>query len=101
MDVARFQFVFQYEAALSIVIKGKVQGVYYRASAKHKAEELGITGFAQNLSDGSVLIEAEGEARYLKEFMEWCKIGPKHAKVSDVISTDGSLAGHQKFEIRR
>jgi len=86
---------------ITIIVKGKVQGVYYRASAKQKAEELGIGGFAQNLPDGSVLIEAEGDETALKEFMDWCRTGPKHAKVSEVKSVSGEKVGYAIFEIRR
>jgi acylphosphatase len=45
----------------NIRISGRVQGVFFRASTKAKAEELGISGFVQNEPDGSVYIEAEGE----------------------------------------
>jgi acylphosphatase len=67
----------------TIVISGKVQGVFYRASAKQKAEELGIKGFAQNLPNGNVLIEAEGEESQLKELISWCRQGPPNAHVSN------------------
>ncbi len=84
-----------------IIVKGKVQGVFYRASAKQEAEALQITGFAKNQPDGSVLIEAEGDEASLQEFIAWCKIGPSHAQVSEVEATSGQVMGYTKFEIRK
>ncbi len=69
---------------IDISVSGKVQGVFFRQSAKAKAEELGITGYAKNMDDGTVYIEAEGEKEKLKIFLEWCKSGPAHARVEDI-----------------
>lgn len=66
---------------LNIRVSGRVQGVFFRHSAKQKAEELNITGFARNEDDGSVYIEAEGEEENLKEFLNWCYQGPPLALV--------------------
>ena len=65
----------------SIHITGKVQGVFFRASAREKAEALQITGTARNNADGSVSIEAEGEEKNLMLFIEWCKKGPRLSRV--------------------
>lgn len=67
-----------------IVVKGKVQGVFFRYSAKEVAEKLGIKGYVKNLPDGSVLIEAEGGEESLEKLKDWCHTGPRNAKVSDV-----------------
>ncbi|HEY5918996.1 MAG TPA: acylphosphatase, partial [Chryseolinea sp.] len=56
---------------ISILVSGRVQGVFYRASAKTKADELGITGFVQNLPDGEVYMEAEGPDEKLDLFKAW------------------------------
>jgi acylphosphatase len=85
----------------TIVISGKVQGVFYRASAKQKAEELGIKGFAQNLPNGNVLIEAEGEESQLKELISWCRQGPPNAHVSNAHVNEGALQGYASFTIKR
>ena len=69
---------------LQINIYGKVQGVFFRASAKRKAEELDAAGYAENLPDGSVFIEAEGEEPKLKELLGWCKKGSEAARVENV-----------------
>lgn len=67
-----------------IVVKGRVQGVFYRASAQHKANELGIPGWVKNKLDGSVEIVAEGEENTLFALIDWCKTGPADALVTDV-----------------
>lgn len=66
---------------VQILVKGKVQGVFYRASTKAKAKELSLTGFVQNQSDGSVLIETEGDEKDIGKLKEWCQIGPPGAEV--------------------
>ncbi len=67
-----------------IVVKGRVQGVFYRASTKDEAERLGINGWVKNRNDGSVEILAEGDELVVRELIEWCKKGPPHAKVKEV-----------------
>ena len=62
-----------------LVIKGNVQGVYYRASAKEKANELGIQGWIKNASGGQVEAMASGNKEQLEKFIEWCRHGPNHA----------------------
>jgi len=71
---------------LNIKIHGRVQGVFFRHSAKQKAKELGIKGFAQNEPDDTVYIEAEGEEINLKQFLDWCRRGPTFARVEKVES---------------
>lgn len=63
---------------------GRVQGVFFRHSAREKAHELSITGFARNEADGSVYIEAEGEENALEKFIAWCRIGSDLAKVEKI-----------------
>lgn len=53
-------------------IKGRVQGVFFRASAKESAMNLGITGWVKNQPDGTVETVAEGEQEALDRFIEWC-----------------------------
>jgi acylphosphatase len=82
-------------------VEGKVQGVYYRATAMQVAGILGITGYAQNLPDGKVKIEAEGDEDMLVRFIQWCHHGPEGADVKHVSVTDGPIQSFQSFEIRR
>ncbi|MBI2013716.1 MAG: acylphosphatase [Candidatus Colwellbacteria bacterium] len=69
---------------IDIIVKGKAQGVFFRHFAQKRAEELGIKGFAENLPDGSVYIEAEGEEENLKNFIDWCHQGSPLAQVKSV-----------------
>ena len=87
--------------ALKINVSGKVQGVFFRASAREAAEKLSIKGFAQNQPDGSVLIEAAGEEENLKQFIDWCKQGPPRAEVSNLDVQESELKNFDRFEIKR
>ena len=85
---------------LNIHISGQVQGVFFREYARKKAQELGISGFVENLSDGRVYIEAEGEEENLKEFLNWCRKGPDSAEVERVEAKDGEIRNFKGFEIK-
>ncbi|EKE11029.1 MAG: hypothetical protein ACD_15C00151G0007 [uncultured bacterium] len=86
---------------LEVKIYGKVQGVFFRSSAGRKAEELAVSGFAQNLLDGSVYVEAEGEEGNLKNFLEWCRIGPSGSEVQKIIyKFSDKLKNFKDFEIK-
>ena len=83
-----------------INVKGKVQGVFYRASTQAKAKELGLSGWVKNEEDGSVLIEAEGEDQKLQKLLEWCRQGPGAAVVNDVEYEEIEPLGINGFEVR-
>jgi acylphosphatase len=86
---------------LSILVSGRVQGVFYRASAKTKADELGIMGFVQNLQDGKVYIEAEGSDEKLDLFKTWCGEGPPRAQVERVEIKEDELRNFTSFAVLR
>jgi acylphosphatase len=86
---------------VSILISGKVQGVFFRASAKQKADELGVSGFVQNQPDGSVYIEAEGDTEKLGALETWCRNGPRSAQVEVVEVMQGELQHFSQFNILR
>ena len=65
-------------------ITGKVQGVWYRASAKDKAIDLGLKGKVWNTKDEAVGVIAQGPEDKVMEFIEWCRKGPPLAKVVNV-----------------
>ena len=69
---------------IHVIISGKVQGVWYRASTKQKADELGIFGWVRNMANGNVEAVFEGEKESLDEMIAWCWIGPARAQVSDI-----------------
>ena len=68
----------------SLIIAGRVQGVYYRASAVQQAQVLGLTGWVMNCADGSVAAVAEGARAKLEQFISWCQQGPQGARVTSV-----------------
>lgn len=69
-------------------VTGRVQGVFFRASTQRKALSLGITGYAKNLSDGSVEVLACGEHAAVEQLQEWLWQGPDYARVEKVSCAD-------------
>lgn len=67
-----------------IIVQGKVQGVFFRASTKDKAVELELSGFVRNMPNGTVEIVAEGSQKQLKKLVDWCHKGPDRSIVSEV-----------------
>jgi len=65
-------------------VSGQVQGVFFRASARHEAERLAISGYARNLQDGRVEVLACGAKPLVEEFCTWLSKGPTQAQVSNV-----------------
>jgi acylphosphatase len=86
---------------VNIRVKGRVQGDFYRATARDVAESLQLKGFVRNEPDRTVYIEAEGEPDSVEQFIQWCRQGPPRAVVSDVEVTDGTVQSFSRFEIRR
>jgi acylphosphatase len=65
-------------------VSGRVQGVFFRASARQRAIELGCVGYARNLADGRVEVLAIAEAPAVDQLIEWLWKGPPAAQVSNV-----------------
>lgn len=84
-----------------IIVSGQVHGVFYRASAKEKADELGIKGFVRNEPNGDVYLEAEAEEDMVYKFIKWCNIGPARAKVYHMDAVPGEVMGYSSFDIKR
>jgi len=70
---------------IRLIIKGKVQGVFFRTTAKDVADRLGIKGWVRNLPDRNVEIIATASDELLTQLIEWCKQGPPRAIVDEVI----------------
>ncbi|WP_139793749.1 acylphosphatase [Reichenbachiella faecimaris] len=68
----------------SILVSGKVQGVFFRASTQKEAQMLGLSGWVKNLPTGEVLIEVFGPYQVVETLMRWCKVGPPMAEVAHV-----------------
>ncbi len=85
--------------AVQVRVRGRVQGVWFRASTRAEAERLGVRGWVRNLGDGSVEARLQGDARSVDEMVAWCRVGPSGASVSDVevadVPADDALTGFQ------
>jgi acylphosphatase len=86
---------------IHLIIKGKVQGVFFRASAKEMADSLGIRGWVKNAPDGNVEILATGNEDTLNRFISWCRKGPPRAVVSQVDVSKKEETGFDNFQIKK
>jgi len=84
---------------LDIIVKGKVQGVFFRASTKAVANQLGVRGTVKNNPDGSVSIEAEADEALIGMFLDFCHEGPENAQVEEVLTTEGPVKNYRNFEV--
>ena len=75
-------------ACRRFLVRGRVQGVWFRASTRQQAESLGLTGQAVNLADGRVEVIACGPEAMLDELAAWLWQGPELARVDDVSSEE-------------
>jgi acylphosphatase len=80
-----------------VVVRGEVQGVWFRASAEREAVARRVSGFARNQRDGSVLLELEGDAVDVDAVVAWCHHGPPRADVTAVEVTDVPPTGARGF----
>ncbi len=78
---------------IQLVVRGRVQGVYYRATAQREAREHGLTGWVKNRPDGSVEMVVEGEEDDVKDFLSWAQQGPTTARVDKVETKWRSYTG--------
>ncbi len=84
----------------TLTVYGKVQGVGFRYYTRKKAQELNITGFVQNKSNGTVYIEATGLDIDIETFIDWCKMGPQWARVSRIETQQIPLLQYSEFIIK-
>jgi acylphosphatase len=85
---------------IHLVVRGRVQGVYFRASAEREARQLGLTGWVKNRPDGAVELVAEGEEDQVKDFLTWAQHGPSTARVDKVETRWRSYTGeYPEFRI--
>lgn len=86
---------------IRVIVKGKVQGVFYRAFVKNTADQLGIAGWVQNLPDRNVEIRATSSDELLEKFIDLCKQGPPRAMVDEVTIEELRLEPFSDFRIIR
>ncbi len=84
-----------------LLIKGYVQGIFFRASTRDMANSLGLTGWVRNLPDGNVEAVFEGSNDILKQAAQWCYRGPAGATVTKVDEKWLGYTGEfERFEIK-
>jgi acylphosphatase len=84
-----------------VVVRGDVQGVMFRATARQMAEVHGVTGWARNQSDGSVELVCEGEEPDVKALVDWCRQGPPRAEVGEVdVDWQPATLEFNRFSVR-
>ena len=85
-----------------IEISGRVQGVFYRASAQEEALRLGLSGEVRNLPNGDVAALVEGAKERIEEFIAWCRRGPPAARVENVAVRWSNATGEfRSFRVTR
>lgn len=85
--------------AVELVVSGRVQGVYYRATAREVADQLGLAGWVRNRDDGAVVVRAEGQPDAVDRFIEWSRQGPPAAKVVEVEISEVTPQGDAGFDV--
>ena len=78
---------------VQLIVRGRVQGVYFRASTQREARRLGLAGWVRNRPDGCVEIVAEGEEPSIRELYGWAQKGPGAARVERVDTRWRSYTG--------
>jgi acylphosphatase len=87
--------------SVDVVVRGRVQGVFFRASTQERARELGVRGTVRNRLDGTVLIEAEAEEETLARFLAWVRTGPPASRVDESVVEESPVRGFAGFEVLR
>ena len=85
--------------ATHIIVHGRVQGVWFRAGTKEKADQLGLFGWVKNRSEGTVEIHTEGEKLQLEKFIAWCRIGTSAAVVTSLDIDEVMVQEYKSFDI--
>ncbi len=87
--------------SIKIIVKGRVQGVYFRAFVEKQAVKLGVIGLVRNNDDGNVEVIAKAEAGLLESLVQQCKKGSPFSKVTDVIISEYTAEDEfTQFDIR-
>lgn len=87
--------------ALHLMIHGRVQGVWFRASTREQAERLGVSGWVRNKADGAVEVFTQGDDEAVSELVRWCRQGPPGAYVETVdVEEVEEAQGLRGFSVR-
>ncbi len=87
--------------ARRVTVRGRVQGVFFRAWTREQADALGVAGWVRNCADGSVEAWLEGEAAAVGELVERMRCGPPAARVEEVEVEEAAAEALGRFEVRR
>ena len=83
-----------------VVVRGAVQGVFFRVETRDRARSLGLAGWVRNAPDGSVEAAFEGQDERVESMVEWCRRGPRGARVDDLEVTWTEVQNEDGFSIR-
>jgi acylphosphatase len=83
-----------------VLVRGRVQGVFFRAEARERARSLGVAGWIRNTGDGSVEAVFEGPDEQVDSLVEWCRRGPAGARVDEVEAVPEEPVGEIGFQVR-
>jgi acylphosphatase len=83
-----------------VLVRGRVQGVFFRAEARERARSLGVAGWIRNAGDGSVEVVFEGADEQVDSLVEWCRRGPAGARVDEVEAVPEEPVGEIGFQVR-
>jgi len=84
-----------------LLIKGRVQGVFFRATARDVADEIGVKGWVKNTEEGDVEAMVTGRETQVQKFIDWCKVGPRKAIVTNVVITNKEEERFDSFQVIR
>jgi acylphosphatase len=82
-----------------VVVSGRVQGVFFRASCSDEARRRGVGGWVRNLPDGRVEAAFEGEEPQVAAMVDWCRHGPPGARVDAVVTQVEEPVGTASFGV--
>lgn len=85
--------------ARHVVVRGRVQGVFFRDSCRHEAERHQVAGWVRNDPDGTVAALFEGRPAAVDRLVAWCREGPPHARVERVDVTEAAPSGRVRFDV--
>ena len=84
-----------------LIASGTVQGVFFRAATRDEARRLGLSGWVRNADDGTVELEAQGEESPIEALIGFCRRGPGHARVTDLLVEECDVVhGEEGFSVR-
>jgi acylphosphatase len=83
-----------------VIVRGRVQGVFFRATCAREARARGLAGWVRNRADGAVEAAFEGAREDVDAMVTWCREGPDHAVVRAVEVSLEATTGEPEFEVR-